>query len=172
MKSKHIIAWVAALFFLTSYFLPAFDTAVGYECALACIQHGDHPYFQAFVLTNVLFVGLVLGVFWMQRFGRVRWLLSLVLLLHTFSWLCFYAWPDLQGHTIDNLRQFHIGYYFWLLAYALLFWAHCSKGLVPNQGAAANRRPAGQSGGSDNLSATIAADRAFSAAVAELGRYP
>jgi hypothetical protein len=130
MKS---IAWVAALFFLTSYFLPAFDTAVGYECALACIQHGDHPYFQAFVLTNVLFVGLVLGVFWMQRFGRVRWLLSLVLLLHTFSWLCFYAWPDLQRHTIDNLRQFHIGYYFWLLAYALLFWAHCLKGPVPNQ---------------------------------------
>jgi hypothetical protein len=38
-----------------------------------------------------------------------------------------------------------------------------------NQGAAANRRPAGQSGGSDNLSATVAADRAFPAAVAKLG---
>jgi len=40
----------------------------------------------------------------------------------------------------------------------------------PNQGAAANRRPAGQSDGSGNLSATVAADRAFPAAVAELGR--
>jgi hypothetical protein len=39
-----------------------------------------------------------------------------------------------------------------------------------NQGAGANRRPAGQSGGSDNLSAIVAADRAFPAAVAELGR--
>ena len=39
-----------------------------------------------------------------------------------------------------------------------------------NQGAAANRRPAGQSDGADNLFATIAADRAFPAAVAELGR--
>jgi len=39
----------------------------------------------------------------------------------------------------------------------------------PNQGAAANRRPAGQSDGSDNLSAPLAADRAFPAAVAELG---
>jgi hypothetical protein len=38
-----------------------------------------------------------------------------------------------------------------------------------NQGAAANRRPAGQSG-SDNLSAIVAADRALPAAVAELGR--
>ena len=40
----------------------------------------------------------------------------------------------------------------------------------PNQGAA-NRRPAGQSGGSENLSAIVAADRAFPAAVAELGRW-
>ncbi len=37
-----------------------------------------------------------------------------------------------------------------------------------NQGAAANRRPAGQSNGSDNLSAIVAANRAFSSAVAEL----
>ena len=40
----------------------------------------------------------------------------------------------------------------------------------PNQSAAANRRPAGQSDGSDNLAAIVAADRAFPAAVAELGR--
>ena len=40
--------------------------------------------------------------------------------------------------------------------------------LWPNQSAAANRRPAGQSDGSDNLSAIVAADRAFPAAVAEL----
>ena len=39
-----------------------------------------------------------------------------------------------------------------------------------NQGAAANRRSAGQSDGSGNLAAIVAADRAFSAAVAELGR--
>jgi hypothetical protein len=41
---------------------------------------------------------------------------------------------------------------------------------MPNQGAAANRRPAGQADGSDKLSATVAADRPFPAAVAELGR--
>ena len=35
-----------------------------------------------------------------------------------------------------------------------------------NHGAAANRRPAGQSVGSDDLSATLAADRALPAAVA------
>ena len=133
MKSKQIIAWIAALFFVASYFLPAFDTAVGYECVLLCIQHGDHLYFQAFVLTNALFVGLVLGVFWMQRFVRVRWWLSLAVLLHAFSWFCFYGWPDLQRHAIDNLRQFHVGYYFWLLAYGFLFWAHCLQGPLPNQ---------------------------------------
>lgn len=41
---------------------------------------------------------------------------------------------------------------------------------APNQGAAANRHPAGQSSGSGNLSAIVAADRAFPAAVAELAR--
>jgi len=40
----------------------------------------------------------------------------------------------------------------------------------PNQSAAANRRPAGQLDGSGNLAAIVAADRAFPAAVAELGR--
>jgi hypothetical protein len=39
-----------------------------------------------------------------------------------------------------------------------------------NKCAAANRRPAGQSDGSDDLSATLAADRAFPAAVADPGR--
>jgi hypothetical protein len=42
--------------------------------------------------------------------------------------------------------------------------------IEPNKGAAANRRPAGQLDGSDSLTATLAADRAFPAAVAELGR--
>lgn len=44
------------------------------------------------------------------------------------------------------------------------------KEKTPNQGAAANRRPAGQLDGSGNLAAVVAADRAFPAAVAELGR--
>jgi len=39
-----------------------------------------------------------------------------------------------------------------------------------NQSATANRRPAGQLDGSGNLSAIVAADRAFPAAIAELGR--
>jgi len=42
--------------------------------------------------------------------------------------------------------------------------------LSPNQGAGANRRPAGQSDGSDNLRATVTTGRAFLAAVAQLGQ--
>ena len=42
---------------------------------------------------------------------------------------------------------------------------------MPNQSAAANRRPALQSDGAGNLAAIVAADRAFSAAVAELTRW-
>jgi hypothetical protein len=44
------------------------------------------------------------------------------------------------------------------------------RDMPPNQSAAANRRPAGQADGSGNLFATVAADRAFPAAVAELDR--
>ena len=47
---------------------------------------------------------------------------------------------------------------------------HFGRLTMPNKSAAANRRPAGQSDGSGNLSATLAADRAFPAEVAELGR--
>ena len=43
-------------------------------------------------------------------------------------------------------------------------------GRKPGPYPAANRRPAGQLDGSGNLLATVAADRAFPAAVAELGR--
>ena len=39
--------------------------------------------------------------------------------------------------------------------------------LWPDRSAAANRRPAGQSDGSDNLAAIVAADRTLPAAAAE-----
>ena len=41
----------------------------------------------------------------------------------------------------------------------------------PNQDVAAIRRPTGQSDGSGDLSATLAADRSLPGAVAELERY-
>jgi hypothetical protein len=42
--------------------------------------------------------------------------------------------------------------------------------MTASQSAVASRRPAGQADGSGNLFATVATDRAFPAAVAELGR--
>jgi hypothetical protein len=62
-----------------------------------------------------------------------------------------YHWPSLVWRTCQ-----------WCESIIMRTW--------PNQSAAANRRPAGQSDGTDNLSAIVAADRAFPAAVAELGR--
>ena len=59
----------------------------------------------------------------------------MILLLHTASWFFINAWPDLQKQTIDSLRQIHIGYYLWLLAYGLLFWAHCIGRKVPSRDA-------------------------------------
>jgi hypothetical protein len=56
----------------------------------------------------------------------------------------------------------------WTLTILLYQWIR--RRPPANQIAPANRRPALQPDGSDNLSATVAADRAFPAAVAELGR--
>lgn len=44
------------------------------------------------------------------------------------------------------------------------------KSTLPNQCAAANRRPAGPSDGAGDLTVIVAANRAFPAEVAELGR--
>jgi hypothetical protein len=69
-----------------------------------------------------------------------------------------------------------MGYLSWLHSDYFPRWLLFPKPRIhhraPNQGAAANRRPAGQLDGSGNLFATVAADRAFPAAVAELGRSP
>ena len=57
-----------------------------------------------------------------------------------------------------------------VLAVSLFIVNQTMESLTPDQSAAANRRPARQSDGAGNLSAIIAVDRAFPAAVAELER--
>jgi len=57
-----------------------------------------------------------------------------------------------------------------VLAVSLFIGNQTMESLTPDQSAAANRRPARQSDGAGTLSATIATDRAFPAAVAELER--
>jgi hypothetical protein len=62
----------------------------------------------------------------------------------------------------------------WLFKHGLLDGSHHRQFELPwmtNQSAAADRRPAGQADGSDIFTATLAAGRAFPAAVAELGRW-
>jgi hypothetical protein len=62
----------------------------------------------------------------------------------------------------------------WLCFCGLIWQSHVGdqndfKMMTPNQGAASNRRPAGRADRSDNLSAIVAADRAFPAAIPDLG---
>src|SRR5258706_7238392 len=71
-----------------------------------------------------------------------------------------------QAETLARLAVVFLG---WLGGTTLLTRRYLigRKRSSPNRCAAANGRPAGQSGGSDNLSAIVAPDRAFPAAVAE-----
>jgi hypothetical protein len=77
-----------------------------------------------------------------------------------------------EGHvwSLRKTQEWSItGYAYWASSNVAPAGIHVPPS-SPNQGAAANRRPAGQSDGSGNLSAPLAADRAFPAAVAELER--
>ena len=88
------------------------------------------------------------------------------------SWSLYFS-TDSSGfaaRTVDvRSRRALYRVAFWTLESVLFAMHKClTSPTRPNQGAAANRRPAGQSDGSDNLSVTFAASRAFPAAVAEL----
>src|SRR5262245_16556337 len=60
VKTKQSAVWVSLGLFLISHFLPAYGGSPGYECFIYCVQVG-HPYYGAFAVTNVLFLGLAIA---------------------------------------------------------------------------------------------------------------
>lgn len=84
------------------------------------------------------------------------------------------SWPQLRddevSYTPSVEEKWHARYLTLRRSHPELPVPSCFREAA-NKGASANRRPAGQSDGSDNLSAIVTADRAFPAAVAELGRW-
>ena len=146
MKAPQKLAVVAILFFAVSYVLPAYTEGRGYACFVACWDMLRSPdrsdpgawlYYSGFVFTNILFVVLVVTLFVTKRGRQLRWLGSLILLLHVISWSIF-ALFDRHSSTLHDIK---FGYYVWLLAYAVLFAAQAIK--VPDEPAAAKMEIAG-----------------------------
>ena len=152
--------------FIISFFLPAFEDMSGFASFAFCwdtllghelsgnirILSGGWFYYSGFVMSNILFVGLVAALFLTRKIVRLRSVFSLVCFLQALSWLVLFT---ISGKP-SQITAIKVGYYVWLIAYGLLVTAYLWK-TMSNQGAAANRRPAGRSDGSDNLSAMVAA---------------
>ena len=170
MKTHRNLGLAALVVFIISFFLPAFEGMSGFASFAFCwdtllghelsgnirILSGGWFYYSGFVMSNILFVGLVAALFLTRKIVRLRSVFSLVCFLQALSWLVLFT---ISGKP-SQITAIKVGYYVWLIAYGLLVTAYLWK-MMSNQGAAANRRPAGQSDGSDNLSAMVAADRGF-----------
>lgn len=132
MKISRLSAAAAAVFVL-SHVLPAYQDAPGFTCLRYCWDllfksPADAPfkwvYYVAFVPTNLVFVAaLALGWF---RDGllRSRFIATSAAFFHVLSWL-------LMNVRREDIGSLTIGYYLWLLAYALLLASQIRENRAP-----------------------------------------
>jgi hypothetical protein len=138
MKIHRNLGLAALLVFVISFFLPAFEGMSGFASFAFCwdtllgheafgnvrIFSGGWFYYSGFVLSNVLFVGLVAALFLTGKRGRVRSVFSVVCFLQALSWLVLFI---LSGNP-SQITAIKVGYYVWLIAHGLLVMAHLLVG--------------------------------------------
>ena len=132
LKTAQKLGVAAVLLFIISYLLPAYTEDRGYACFLACwgilwnpdsSDLGGWLYYSGFVLTNILFVVLVVALFVTKKARQLRWLGSFILPLYVMSWSII----ALVDRKSSAMRDIKVGYYVWLAAYALLFAAQAIR---------------------------------------------
>ena len=136
INTSQKIGLAALSVFAVSHLLPAYDTGLssgslqrtlrGFSCFLQCWETMWHfepsdlegwLYYSGFALSNILLPLLVVGLFVGHRAWRFRSIVSFVMLLHTTSWSVF----ESLGSSSSSIK---IGYYLWLGAYLLLYFAY------------------------------------------------
>jgi len=127
MKTQHKLALCAMMLFISSHFLPAYGSDLGFQCFLQCWQilwepagksdAGAWLYYSGFVLCNVLFPALFLDLLISAKARFIQGFVSLIIFLHVLSWL-------LLGLFERNISVLNVGYYLWLISYALLLGAY------------------------------------------------
>jgi hypothetical protein len=169
MKTHRNLGLAALVVFIISFFLPAFEDMSGFASFAYCwntllgheptgnvrILSGGWFCYSGFVLSNILFVGLVAALFLTKKIDRLRSAFSCLCFLQALSWLVLFAISEKPS----QITAVKVGYYVWLIAYGLLVIAYPWK-RMSNQCTAANPRRAMPLDGSDNLSAFVAADPA------------
>jgi hypothetical protein len=131
MKISRNLGLAAIVVFVISHFLPAYGNISGFDCFRVCwdtlldraeILSGGWFYYSGFVISNILFIALVVALFVTKKSRRLRSVISVVFFLHVLSWLVLQIIP--QPSQVTDIK---IGYYVWLIAYGLLVAAHLSK---------------------------------------------
>ena len=132
MKRPRNLGLLAAVVFVISHFLPAYGGGSGFACFGVCwnmllghdmkILSGGWFYYSGFVISNILFIGLVVALFVTTKSRRLGSVLSVVFFLHVLSWFVLHVIQ--QPPQISEIK---IGYYIWLIAYGLLVAAHLWK---------------------------------------------
>ena len=121
----------------THFFLPAFEEMSGFASFAFCwdtllghepsgnirILSGGWFYYSGFVMSNILFVGLVAALFLTRKIVRLRSVFSLVCFLQALSWLVLFT---ISGKP-SQITAIKVGYYVWLIAYGLLVTAYLWK---------------------------------------------
>jgi hypothetical protein len=133
MKTSRILGLAAILIFVISYFLPAYENDSGFVCFGDCwemllghdtkILSGGWFYYGGFVISNILFIGLAAALFVTQGRRKFSSVVSVIVFLHVLSW---FVVPFISGKP-SQVTDLKIGYYVWLMAYALLVSAHLWK---------------------------------------------
>jgi hypothetical protein len=132
MKTPRNLGLVAVVVFVISHFLPAYGDGSGFACFGVCwnmllghdaeILSGGWFYYSGFVISNILFIGLVVALFVTKKSRRLRLVVSVVFFLHVLSWLVLHLFQQ-----PPHIAEIKIGYYVWLIAYGLLVAVHLWK---------------------------------------------
>jgi len=129
MKTKQKLAAIATGAFILSFFLSVHSNGgSGFQCFALCVDVmlarsgalyfglGEWLEYSGFVVANLLFLVLAALLMMSARgFYRTRRWLALLIALEVLSWLAIY---------VQDLSVLRSGYYVWLGAYVLLFFAH------------------------------------------------
>src|SRR5262249_3828411 len=105
MKTKRNLQWAPIVIFLISFALPAFSNDSGFACFAYCWNmllgrdaFGDIPivsgawfYYSGFVISNILFIGLVVALFITTKSRKLSSVVSIVCFLQVLSWVVLFV---------------------------------------------------------------------------------
>ena len=118
MKTKLTILGICL--FVVSFFLPAYESLTGYECAEFCALYtfdldvGEFAYYFPFTFSNLAMVIMPILLLTKYRCAPVPKVIivtQVILLLHVLSWL-----------FVERISLILIGYYVWLLSMIIILF--------------------------------------------------